>query len=170
MLVFIAAILLPVAILAGGVLRPQLERSTTQAPANKFRLDASEATPVQEGVMTDRQKRHSKIFKGYQTYTSGKKLSDLARDKGDTTVIKPMGDMIVPRNLTLRDYLSKLACTSDLVVVGTVTDKSSQLIDDGSFVFTDYELSVESVLKDSKDGPIIGSTAITITRVAAQSK
>ena len=45
-----------------------------------------------------------------------------------------------------------------------VKSKSSQLTENGEFVFTDYEVMVEDVLKDNPAAPIQPNANITITR------
>jgi hypothetical protein len=48
-------------------------------------LTREEATPIQEGVMTQKQKEHSKLYKG-KAYTRGRKIADLVTEKGDVEV------------------------------------------------------------------------------------
>ncbi len=127
-----------------------------------------EATPIQEGVMSDKQKKHSKIFKGFKDVTGGKKLRDLAGERGDVEVTMPIGDVQAPRSANINQYLNKylneVSCKADAVLIGTVTSKTSQLIEDGTFTFTDYEVRVEEVLKNNSTSPISSANTITVTR------
>ena len=127
-----------------------------------------EPTPIQEGVMTDKQKKHSKLFKGFSNVTRGKKLRELAAERGDVEVIYELEDGQAPRSSDLpkylNKYLQKVSCSADAIVIGSVLTKSSQIIEEGTFSFTDYELTVEEVLKDNSAAQIQPHSAITITR------
>ena len=127
-----------------------------------------EATPIQEGVMSDKQKKHSKIFKGFKEATHGKKLRDVVADKGDVEVIVPAGDVQAPRAANasqyLNTYLNRVSCKADAVLIGTVSSKASQLIEEGTFTFTDYEVSMEEILKNNYAAPIQANTNITVSR------
>lgn len=126
-----------------------------------------DATPIVEGVMTAKQKKHSKIFKGYKNRP---KLRDLINQRGDVDVIQPVGNVRVPESFDLNTYLQGLSCKADAVVVGTVKSKASQINDDGTFIFTDYEFTAEDVLKSSATAPITSNTNITITRTGGAVK
>src|SRR2546423_609195 len=123
-----------------------------------------DATPVEEGVMTPQQKEHSKLYKGYRT---GKKLRDLTTTVGDVSLRRDIGaqggDTDEP-SFDLQKFLREMASDADAVVVGTVKNKSSQLTEDEDYVFTDYELSVEEVLKDNPAATIRANNKITVTR------
>jgi hypothetical protein len=123
-----------------------------------------EGTPIQEGVMTERQKKHSKIFKGFEGATRGRKLRDLVAERGDIDVREDLGTTFLPPSFNLHENLQRLACEADAVVIGTVKSKSSQLIEEGTFVFTDYEVAVEEILKNNFAAPIQQNNAITVTR------
>lgn len=123
-----------------------------------------EATPIQEGVMSERQKKHSKIFKRFEEATRGRKLRDLVAERGDVEVRETVGTTFMPKSFNLRQYLQDLTCEADAVVIGIVQSKSSQLIEEGTFVFTDYEVRAEEVLKNNVAMPTGQSSEITVTR------
>ena len=123
-----------------------------------------DATPIQEGVLTEKQKAHSKLFKKYDDVTRGRKLRDMVAQSGDVEVVKGLPTVLVPESLNLQDYLRGLTCKADAVVVATVQSKSSQIIEEGTFVFTDYEARVDEVLK-SPSAQINPTQTITVTRV-----
>jgi hypothetical protein len=127
-------------------------------------ISQEEITPIKEGEMTEKQKKHSKIFKRFEGATGGRKLRDLVAERGDIEVREDVGTTFMPRSFNLRQYLQDLTCQADAVVVGTVKSKSSQLIEEGTFVFTDYELVAEEVLKNNVAVPIRQNNDITITR------
>ena len=123
-----------------------------------------EATVVQEGVMTDRQRKHGKLFKRYGVLTGGKKLKDSNSQSSDVNVAIEIGDRPLPRNFDLNTYLRDNACKADAIVVGTVNSKASQLTEDGTFTFTEYDVTVEEVLKDNSKSPLAANSSITVTR------
>lgn len=124
-------------------------------------------TPIQEGVMTAKQKKHSKIFKGYKQRA---KIRNLIDKQGDVKIIEMVGNVIAPLSFNLDTYLQELSCESNAVVVGTVKSKASQINDDGTFLFTDYGFIVEDILKNNAVAPINTINDITITRTGGAVK
>src|SRR5436190_12283173 len=55
---------------------PNAFRSPNTLRQQPAQQQQEEATVVQEGVMTDKQKKHGKLFKRYGALTGGKKLKD----------------------------------------------------------------------------------------------
>jgi hypothetical protein len=119
------------------------------------------ATIVQDGEMTERQKQHAKLFKH-----SGPKLRDIAaRQTGDIEVEEGEGLMMVlPQPGSQRPLFQSAVCNADAVVIGTIGDKSSQLTADETFVFTDYRITVEEVIKNNAAAPIQVAGPLTATR------
>lgn len=157
LLLLLVLIIIPIAATVSA-LRGQSQNHV--APNNK----KEDATPIQEGVMTEKQRRHSKIFKGYQSITRGKKLRDLVSEQGDIEIIYNIGELPVNPPLSREQLLRILTCESDVVVSGVVRAKVSQLLEEGTFVFTDYQLTVEDVLKSSTASSIERGGEITIAR------
>jgi hypothetical protein len=120
-------------------------RSQKDSDSNK----QEEATPIQEEVMSEKQKKHSKIFKGYDLAAKGKKLRDRVAEEGDVNIYWLVGDKRLPEFFNLNNYLQEFARKADAIVVGVVRSKSSQLIEQGSYIFTDYELTIEDVFKNN---------------------
>ena len=127
-----------------------------------------EATLVQEGAKTDKQKVHGKLFSAHKT--GGRKLRDVvATETGDVVVIStlpkgmPGGNPGCPSHP--RATLRNLAHVADAVVVGTVKSKVySQLTENEEFVFSDYELTIEDILKNNAAKPIQLNNTIIATR------
>lgn len=126
------------------------------------------ATPVQEGVMSKTQKKHSKLYKDYRGIG---KIHDLIRQDGHdsdelTLTVLPGSPELVPEgeSKTSACLIDDLADKADAVVIGIVTAKESQLTEEGTFVFTDYVLRVEEVLKDNGKAPIGPQASLTLTR------
>jgi len=133
-------------------------------------LSAQDATPVQEGVMNDRQKQHSRLFSSYKDATQGRTLHQLVLERGDIQIGRFMGNVRLPASFDMEQYLGKLSCDADLIVIGTVRDRSSNLIEDGTFTFTEHSISTETVLKDNPAQPVQSNTAITVVRVGGKIK
>lgn len=159
---FVAAFIVSVAVIGIAVFRAQFQGSGSQA-----QTVAKEEQPtfIREGQMTEKQKQHSKLFKNYGDVTRGKKLRELSL-AGEVNLLREKGaEILTPSSyLSPRDYMGLLACHADAVVLGVVEDKSSQLTEDGSFLFTDYEFKPEEVLKSNPYDPLQVNFEITVTR------
>lgn len=129
----------------------------------KIKEEVGKPTPIQEGVMTEKQRKHSKIFKRFEGSTGGRKLRDLAAERRDVYVVNMVADGKVIKDFDLNTYLKRLTCRSNAVVIGTVTSKSSQLIDEGTFTFTDYEIVVNDILKNNAGAPFEVNQTLTYT-------
>jgi hypothetical protein len=143
------------------------KRAVSQAELR--RQQAEDATPVQPGAMTARQRIHSGLYGGRQGL--GKSLreqsEELARggQSGDVTVTSSPGTPVFsPAPARKGAPLEAAVEGSDAVVVATVTAKQSQLTEDERYVFTDYEVTVKEVLKDNAASHISASDTLTVTR------
>jgi hypothetical protein len=135
------------------------------SPRAQRKVD-EEATPIQLGVMTEKQRQHSKLYKEYNV---GLPTIPEQLDSGQPGVLIKKGPPLVgvpgdPVSISFHDFLRDLACGADAVVIGRVKNKSSQLTEAKDFVFTDYEVTVDEVLKDNTANHIAPKTDITITR------
>lgn len=141
-----------------------------QSGKAKLTQDSDPPTPIQEDLMGDKQKKHSKIYKGTSWYTKGKKIKDLISDKGDLNISAPLLDFIKRPTPPFNEFLRQQTCGADAVVLGVVNNKNSQLIEDGTFIFTDYDISVREVLKDNQAAPVRQGDEITVTRLGGAIK
>lgn len=162
-ILLLLAVLIITVMTAIAALRDQPQHSSA---ANK----QEEATPIQEGVLSEKQKKHSKLFKGYDLAAKGKKLRDRVAQEGDVNIYWLVGDKRVPESFNLNNYLKDFARQADVVIVGVVQNKSSQLIEQGSYIFTDYELTVEDVLKSNSTAPLQLNGDVTVTRIGGAVK
>jgi len=114
--------------------------------------DPNGPTPVQEGVKTERQRRHGKLF----PYNL-RKLRELveAREGDGDIEVGVYGDFArtIDPNAPKIPAVQAAVCNADAIFVGTLKSKSSQLTADESFIFTDYEMTVEEVVKDNPAAP-----------------
>lgn len=126
----------------------------------------NQKTRMSKVELTARQKLHSKLYKDYRL---GKKLPELAQEtpEHDVAVIRGVpGKMFNPDTPRpeFQTYLKNLTCDSDAVVVGVINKQASELTEDEDFIFTDYDLIVEQVLRDNPVTSIRPGTNLTITR------
>src|SRR5215475_6770165 len=123
-----------------------------------------EAPTLQTGVLTKKQKHHSKLYKEYRR---DKKIPEQAAetnfDFGMTWGPGLPGGVPGVTPPTFSERITKLSCDSDAIVMGEVTSKSSQLTEDQDFIFTDYELKVEEVIKNNASYQITPKAEITVT-------
>ena len=128
-----------------------------------------DATPIQVGVMTEKQRAHSKLFDSDKTNRKLDALplpseNDKALERG--VYIEP-GTPIISSDapvLSFEGFLRDTACASDAVAVVDVKDKSSQLTENREFIFTDYTVVVQEVFKDNALSSIRTGSSITVTR------
>lgn len=123
-----------------------------------------EASPIREGVMTEKQEQHSRL---YNQYNTGSKIQDLLNLEDE--------DIQIRRSLPFRfgssnqarsdlDEIKRITCAADTIVVGTVKNSASQITASQRFVFTDYVLLVQEVLRNNTPDVIKQESEINITR------
>ncbi|HKS29912.1 MAG TPA: hypothetical protein VJS44_18960 [Pyrinomonadaceae bacterium] len=102
---------------------------------------------------TGKQRTHSKLLR----QSTGPKISDLtAKGAGDIvlTVDEPFVISTTSSGQQSLPSIETQVCNADAVVVGTLTDSSPQLTEDESFLFTEYTMSAEEVIKNNSKSPI----------------
>jgi hypothetical protein len=134
--------------------------------ANMTLRGQSQKTRANEGKLTEKQKVHRKLYKDFRL---GKKLPELAAETPETEVgvIRGVpGKMFDPDSprLTFHGYLKNLVRDADAIVIGVINSQSSQLTEDEDFIFTDYDMAVEQILKDNPVASIQSGSDLTITR------
>lgn len=120
-----------------------------------------EPTVIQEGILSAKQKAHSKLFKHH-----GPKLRDIAAKRTGVIEVEEEVGLVIDTRASTPDVpvLQSAVKNADAVVVGVLKSKSSQLTEEGNFIFTDYEMSVEEVIKNNSISPIQINSVITVTR------
>jgi hypothetical protein len=130
---------------------------------NTAKIQQEEAT-LQTGILTEKQKHHSKLYKEYRR---DKKIPEQAAetnvDFGMTWGTGLPGGLPGITPPTFSERITNLSCDADAIVVGEITSKSSQLTEDQDFIFTDYELKVEEVIKNNASDRITPKAEITVT-------
>jgi hypothetical protein len=134
-----------------------------QATKNR---NLEEPTPIREGVMTPKEIEHGRIYKKEYEWRRGPKLAHFRPGEDIEIVVAPPsipglpGSQPINTPTLLRDFY----CAADAVVIGTISNKASQLTEDGTFVFTTYSLSVTQVLKSPDPGQILPGAGKEVTR------
>jgi hypothetical protein len=109
-------------------------------------------------VKTPRQKEHGKLFRH-----GGQSLLELAAERGGDVVVfadEPLG--FGPDVGETRPFAESAACNAEVIVIGSLTGETAQFNEGETFIFTDYELAVEEVIK-GVDAVRPGSK-LTVTR------
>ncbi len=140
---------------------------------NKPQSQQDEATVVQRGQITEKEREYSKEYEKLYSDRKGTKLtelSEISRRKGNkqeigvslgVPTIPTVGNSSSTGNYNL---LTDLSCKAEAVVIGSVKNKTAHLTEDETFIYTEYELSVEDILKNNSVLPIKTGENIQITR------
>ena len=119
-----------------------------------------EATVVQQERINEKQKHHRKLFKH-----SGRSLSEIAGEQtGEVQVVEGLPFVVGTQKTQRRPVFQSAFCNADAVVVGTIKEKSPHFTEDEKFIFTDYHIIVDELLKNNAASPLAPSSLITITR------
>ena len=162
------ALLIVAGVGASRLQRRDATRIDAEAEERKYQVEIVDATPVQFGVLSDKQRVHSKLYTHYQQVRNGRTIHDLieqARGKSKiirTGVFPGLGPRLEPK--TAENYFGELTLASDVVILGTVIKKASQITEDNTFIFTDYTISILEVLKNNLTAPLDVGAMITVTR------
>lgn len=122
-----------------------------------------EATPIKVGIMTEKQEKHSRL---YGRYNAGTKIHNLLKlDDGPIFVRRslpfPFGSTEQVRS---DNRLKRITCAAEAIIVGTIKSSVSQITAGEDFLFTDYELVVEEVIKNNTPRVIDQESDVSITR------
>jgi hypothetical protein len=139
----------------------------------QYRTEIVDATPVQPGALTEKQRFHSRLHNGVGMRVDGKTISEwIASYKGQRVFLGT--DVLGRRFLasdqleTPEDFFGRLAQESDAVIRGRITGKISQITEDDSFLFTDYDVVVSEVFQNNLTAPIDRGTTITFTSLGGK--
>ena len=170
---FVIGVLVGISLLAifgiGAASRPKQKDIEQQ----KYQVEVAQATPVQLHVMTPKQHFHSRLHNGAGVRVGGKTISDWLTSYGGQRIV--LGTDILGRRFFASDQpeapedcFGRFAKESDAVIRGKVTSKISQITEDDSFLFTDYDVVVLEVFKNSATGPLDTGTTITFTSLGGE--
>lgn len=144
-------ITLTAAVLAALLLLLGLQRLSPHLSTSR----AQEAAPAQAEAGRD---------VPFKRYGAGQDLRELAKKRvGDVEIIETPPIRVEVTNRP--PFIKAVACEADAVVVGEVRGKvSSQFTEGGRFIFTDFEMTVESVIKNNPSAPLGAGAAVVISR------
>lgn len=144
-----------------------------QQAQNKIASQQDEATVVHKGQITEKERQYSKEYEKLYSYRNGSKLtelSEISKRKGNKQEIGvSLGVPTIPTvgslsSTSSSNLLRELSCKAEAVVIGSVNNKIAHLTEDETYIYTEYEFSVEEVLKDNSASPIEINKNIQITR------
>ncbi|MFY9553242.1 MAG: hypothetical protein WAV47_00840 [Blastocatellia bacterium] len=152
---------------AGSQIQQQNSKETeAQRELRLFDQEVVDATPTQLGVLTLRQQNHSKLYGAYKERNKKRISEYIAHPEGKVLAIDfeiGLGPRLTKRE-TPEEYFGKLADASDAIIRGRVVQKTSQITEDDTFIFTDYDVEVREVVKDNPIAPLATGGNIVLTR------
>lgn len=122
-----------------------------------------EPTLVQKGKATDEERAYSEIYEKEYDFFKDEKMSQMRGT--DRLVLEGS----VPGSLdelppTAENFFNKLACDADLIIKGTVKDRTSHLTEDETFVYTEHKITVGEIIKNNESAPVELGSDINVTR------
>jgi hypothetical protein len=161
------ALFIVVGVAASRLQQLSVDEKMQRADVAEYAAELPGATPVQLGVLTAKQRTHSKLYAHYldltKTFTASKSIAEAKSKVVVIDISLGMGPAFIPPE-TPEDYLGALARGSDVVIRGRVVNKDSQITENDGFVFTDYGVLVAEVLKNDKAASLDKGMTITVTR------
>ncbi len=165
---FIFAFILGMLLLAASGVEgfpPQVQGFQQQRKEQAYRADIADATPAELGVFTERQRFYSKLFSFYQVM-SNKKIGELVTESTGGKIGKffYIGVGEVLSEDTPENYFSKLVKETDAIIGGKAVKKTSQITEDETFIFTDYDVVVTEIYKNHKAASLTPGLTISVIR------
>lgn len=137
-----------------------------QAQDNTQQRAEDPPTPVQLGVISEKQKKNSKRYNRPNSDSLVNENRNVGVIIGRPFAKEDSSNNFIPSQQT---HFQKLACQADTIVIGKVKSKNSQLSEDNTSVFTDYQIEVNTILK-TKLNNILPNNLITVTRSGGRVK
>jgi hypothetical protein len=133
----------------------------------EFQAELEGATPVQVGALTERQRIHSKLYSDFRQDDGQTIVQLIAAYKERKVVYRISVEVNTPRLSAEVEapetFFGNLAQQSDAVILGRVTNKVSQITQDGRFIFTDYDVMIKEALKGHASPQLAAGTTINVT-------
>jgi len=134
---------------------------------SQYQAELEGATPVELGVLNERQRLHSKLFADFRQGEAGTIEELIAAHKGQKIVYGISVDANIPHLSAEAEppesYFAKLAQASDAIIRGRVISKLSQITEDGKSLFSDYGVIVKEILKNNAGTPLAAGTRINVS-------
>jgi hypothetical protein len=160
MKIFIGCLVVAVFLVSGILL--------VSPPTSAQKGSSDDATSVESGRHTDQERAFSQALDKLYPRRNKTKLSLLYKEDNEPGIgIGGISDYATvpgsPEMTTLR-FVKNLSCNADAVVVGRTTTKMAHLSEDETFAFTQYDLSVQEVVKDNRLNKISVDKIIQVVR------
>jgi len=129
--------------------------------------DKEPATKIEPGVMSEKQKEHSKLYDNYYTKGQGRLDEDPPSQRVrdfQANMYKPPGLEHVVDPISVEQFMQRRSCAADAVVAGYVIDKASQLVESAQFLFTEYTVRITDVYKKNALSEVLPGSEITVVR------
>lgn len=110
-----------------------------------------------------KQKQKNRLER-FRRYGAGEDLRERAvKEPGEIVIFQTPGIQFDMPNRP--PFINAIACDADAIIIGKIKSKSSsQLTEDGGFIFTSYELGVEDVIKDDPAAPLQPGGTLTLSQ------
>jgi hypothetical protein len=129
--------------------------------------DKEPAKKIEPGVMSEKQKEHSKLYDGYYPKGQGRldedPLNQRVRDF-QANMYSPPGLGPAQAAIPIEQFMQRKSCTADAVVAGEVMDNAPQLVASGQFLFTEYTVRITDVYKKNPLTEVLPGSEITVVR------
>ncbi|HEX8564365.1 MAG TPA: hypothetical protein VF648_01760 [Pyrinomonadaceae bacterium] len=144
-----------------------------QQAQDKSSHKKDESTVVQRGQFTAEERAYSKEYNKIYSKKHGLNLDvliELGNSRGKSEVVGTalgipfQAQFNRPVHKSPTKFLMNLSCKSDAVVVGSIKSKAAHLIENETFIYTQYEFWVEDIVKDNTASPITVNEIIQVTR------
>lgn len=142
----------------------RFQGDTSKAEARQAEL--ADASQIRVGEMTPKLQFHSRRFPDYARICARQTLlSAMNKSPGeDIRRTHTIGLHSDEEPQSAQDVLRELLSQSDTVLRGRVVGKQSQLTEDLCWVFTDYEIRIDEVLKNNLAAPVDAGGIVTVTK------
>lgn len=118
-------------------------------------------TIIQKGVLTETQRKHARIWTPQEDWPIR-----VPPDEDSTMYIgEPFSSYLFSREKPGKevDYVKFLGCEADVIVLGTIGSRVSQLTSGSPIVFSDLDINVSNVLMNLSKRPIAAQQKIVLT-------
>ena len=118
-------------------------------------------TTIQKGVLTEAQRKHAKIWADQEYSLIEFPLKDDVR----AYIGEPFSSYLFSREKPGKevDYVKFLSCEADVIVLGAIGNRVSQLTSGSPIVFSDLDINVSNVLMNRSKRPIAAQQKIVLT-------
>jgi len=129
--------------------------------------DKEPAKKIEPGVMSEKQKEHSKLYDMYYIKGHGRLDEDPGSERVrdfQANIYKPPGLGPAVDPISIEQFMQHQSCVADAVVAGEVIDSAPQLVASAQFLFTEYTVRITDVYKKNALSEVLPGSEITVVR------